>query len=140
MVDENNKKCERCQDFILNDNNECSNCKRMNQVHEDVQSFIKKLQEAQEATRKHNTYFGPLPNEDKPLIKNITTTTEEMDETIRRANIVVKNIPPWKIPEKYNDHPLYKKLTSFVEDVEKLRQENEFLREKIKVLQEKLKR
>lgn len=79
-----NKKCERCQDYILNDNNECLNCKRINQVHEDVQSFIKKLQEAQEATRKHNTYFGPLPEHLKPKTKETKMTFEELVKAVKK--------------------------------------------------------
>lgn len=58
-----NKKCEHCGDLATPNMNTCFDC-RKRLVHEDVKSFIKKLQEAQEATRKHNTHFGPLPNND----------------------------------------------------------------------------
>ena len=97
MVDENNKKCERCQDFILNDNNECSNCKRINQVHDDVKSFLKKLQEAQEATRKHNTYFGPLPDHLKEKIKDTKMTFEELVNSIKKYHPAISNETTIKI-------------------------------------------
>ena len=84
MVDENNKKCEHCGDFILNDNNECSNCKRIKQVHSDVQNFLKTLQEAQEATRKHNTYFGPLPEHLKPKTKETKMTFEDLVSAVKK--------------------------------------------------------
>ena len=132
-------KCEKCGKLFDDDSNFCFPCRRK-QVHEDVNKFIDDLQKAQEATRKSNIHFGPGPNGsylDKPLIKNITTTKEQMDETIKNANTVINNIPPWKDHIKYDEHPVYKELIKLIEEKETIRLENESLKEKIKLLQEK---
>lgn len=107
------------------------NDERVKQVHEDVTKFIKDLQAAQEATRKHNTHFGPGPS-----IKTITTTKEQMDEVVKNANIVVSQIPPW-IDTRIKDDPLCIAILKNIEEKEILRLENESLKEQIRLLQDK---
>ena len=69
MVDENNKKCEHCGKVIeYDDLKMCLTCKSK-QVHGEVTQFLKKLQKAQEATRKHSIYFGPPPEQVDKLDK-----------------------------------------------------------------------
>ena len=109
-----NKKCEVCKNEVENLDTGCWVCRsveeineedwirRRKEVHEDTVKFISDLQKAQEATRKHNTHFGPGPNGsydcniNKPTkIKTIRTTPEQMEQVIKNANTVVSNIPSW---------------------------------------------
>jgi hypothetical protein len=107
-----NIKCENCGNLFEDGLTTCWEC-RKKQVHNDTVKFLSDLQKAQEATRNTNTYFGPGPdnqygcNMNEPTqIKTIHTTPKQMEEVIKNAKIVVKNIPPWRVINK----PTYEEL------------------------------
>lgn len=127
-----NKKCEVCKNEVENLDTGCWVCRsveeineedwirRRKEVHEDTVKFISDLQKAQEATRKHNTHFGPGPNGsydcniNKPTkIKTIRTTPEQMEQVIKNANTVVSNTPPWRVINK----PTYEELETICDTI-----------------------